>query len=179
MLLCTNSPQTHFEHLKKKIKRAYISQIARVTTGSSNSSRSLRLPLQTGLRAADVWTGLPRHTHPLIINTTFNLRASLPGNTEYPFTGHTTGGVIKITRTSSLRHSPRCPTPPPCSEAVRLFVSSAITTMRQAAWQRCGMKRRSGGGSIARTTSTETPRKLSPCRVGGNFGNSCTFSRRE
>lgn len=46
-----------------------------------------------------------------------------------------------------------------------LFVSSAIITMRQAAWQRCGTKRRSGGDSKARTRRTETPLKLSPRRV--------------
>lgn len=59
----------------------------------------------------------------------------------------------------------------------RLFVSSAITTMRQAAWQRCGTKRRSGGDSIARTRRTETPFKLSPRRVGVIFDSTCAFSR--
>lgn len=42
----------------------------------------------------------------------------------------------------------------------RLFVSSAIITMRQAAWQRCGTKRRSGGDSKARTRRAETQLKL-------------------
>lgn len=171
--MCSNYPQTHNEDLKKTLfkKKDYISQTARVTTSRQQQQQRIPPPPSSN-RAADVSKGLPRHTHPLINNTTFNIPAS-PRTPNPSFPGHTGGNVSLTSQINPLlHHSARQHLRAPG----RLFVSSAIITMRQAAWQRCGMKRRSGGDSTARTRRTGTPLKLSPRRVWAILSSSCAFS---
>lgn len=121
----------------------------------AGSSGSLRLPLQTGLRT---YRRAFRDTHtPLLITP---LLISLPPreHQKRPFSGHTganvtTSGQIKRPFSGdSARHHLRAPS--------RLSVSSAIITMRQAAWQRCGMKktqwRRLCGACEARGNTLKT-----------------------
>lgn len=130
-------------------------------------------PPPSSNRAADVSKGLPTHTHPLINNATFNFPAS-PPMTKCSKTGHIRTNVsLKDQMTPLRHHRPRHHPRAPSS----FFVSSAITTMRQAAWQRCGTKRRSGGDSVARKRRTEISFKLSPRRVEVVFACTCAFSR--
>lgn len=131
-------------------------------------------PPPSSNRAADVSKGLPTHTHPLINNATFNFPAPPANDKMSQIRTHSNKCVFNRSNDPPLRHHrprhhPRAPS--------SFFVSSAITTMRQAAWQRCGTKRRSGGDSGARTRRTEISFKLSPRRVGVVFASICVFSR--
>lgn len=99
---------------------------------AASTNRSLRLPLQT--RLGDVSKGPPRQTHPLINNTTFHFQA--PRRHSRICSNRKPYGTFSPINQITPPRSSLFATPPPCFE--QTFVSSAITTMRQTARQRCG-----------------------------------------
>lgn len=163
--LCSLSV-THDEEFEKNNTRTPFPRLhVSLSAGRQQQQRRIPPPPSSN-RAADVSKGLPRHTHPLINNTTFNFPAS-PRTPKRPFSGPTganvspTGQIKRPFSNDSARQHLRAPS--------RLSVSSAIITMRQAAWQRCGMKktqwRRLRGASEARGNTLKTVATSS----GGRF----------
>lgn len=127
--------------------------------------RFLRLPLQTGLQThRRAFRG--KHT-PLINLTTINFPPSRLRNV--PLTKWYE--EIIISTVATLPRYRRASTPPCSHQTYRVLRHYN----NAAAWQRCGIKRRSGNESTACPRHVEIPVKPSPRRMRAILTTKCVF----